>query len=107
MGFAYYDQYSLLHFASGVLAFFWGVSLEVWIVLNIIFEFIENSQNGYKFIKFKIKQWPGSKPYCDSKLNSVTDIIFGIIGYLIAKHLYVHFDKLYTKLDYKHIATLV
>ena len=105
MGFAYYDQYSLLHFASGVLAFFWGVSLEVWILLNILYEIIENSQSGYKFIKNRIKQWPGGKQYSDSKLNSLSDIIFCVIGYLIAKQLYIHFDKIYTDLDYKNITT--
>jgi hypothetical protein len=103
MGFSFYDQYSLLHFATGVVAFFWGLSIETWIVLNIIFEITENSQIGYKLIKDRIKEWPGSKPSPDSKINSVMDIIFGIIGYLVAKKLYMHFDRMYVKLGYKQI----
>ncbi len=103
MGFALYDQYSLLHFSMGVIAFFWGMSMETWIIINIIYEMLENTQLGYKLIRDRIKQWPGGKPSPDSKLNSVMDIIFGIIGYLVAKKLYIHFDRMYINLGYKKI----
>ena len=56
MGFALYDQYSLLHFSMGVIAFFWGMSMETFIIINIIFEILENTQIGYKIIRVPIKR---------------------------------------------------
>ncbi len=103
MGYALYDQYSLLHFSMGVIAFFWGMTLETWIIINIIYEILENTQIGYKLIRDRIKQWPGGKPSPDSKINSITDIIFGIFGYLVAKKVYIHFDRLQVNLGYKNM----
>ena len=32
------DQYSYLHFASGIIAYFWGVKLKLWIILHVLYE---------------------------------------------------------------------
>jgi len=79
------DQYSLLHFASGIIAYFWGISLKWWTILHLSFEFLENTQIGMNFINIYFKDiWPGGKPYADNLMNSMSDNFFGIIGWLIA-----------------------
>ena len=41
MGNKFIDQYSLLHFAVGIVVYFWDISLLSWFVLHTIFELIE------------------------------------------------------------------
>ena len=50
MGIHLIDQYSLLHFASGIIAYFAGVPFIAWVVMNFIFEAIENSGPGMSLI---------------------------------------------------------
>ena len=50
MGLRIFDQYSLLHFAVGVLAYFWSFSFFAIILIHILFEFIENTPVGMNFI---------------------------------------------------------
>ncbi len=84
-----------LHFAVGVIAYFWGFSLKNNIIINIIFEIVENSEYGIQIINQNFKIWPGGKPKADSFMNSVTDIIFACIGWLCSEYL----DKFYKKLN--------
>ncbi len=91
MGKYFFDQYSILHMASGVLAFFWGLSFKQWFWLHILFEVVENTQYGMNFINNYLTMWPGGKPEADSLLNSVGDQVFGMIGWIIANEL----DKIY------------
>jgi Na+/phosphate symporter len=84
MGKMLIDQYSLLHFATGVIAYFFGISSSYWLILNILFEFIENSAIGVKIIDQYIKVWPGGKKSSDYILNSTSDIIFCMLGWYIA-----------------------
>ena len=90
MGHYFIDQYSLLHFAMGVLAYFWNIPLSIWIALNILFEFIENTQAGVGFINTYLSFWPGGKSGPDSFLNSTGDILCGILGWIIAYKLDVY-----------------
>jgi len=83
MGNYFMDQYSLLHFASGIVAYFWNINLLTWIILHVIFEILENTTVGIKMIN-KIKLWPGGKPEPDSLINSLGDNVFAILGWMMA-----------------------
>lgn len=83
MGTALVDKYSLLHFAAGIVAQYWGLTLEVWIIINVLFEILENSYYGIKFINYT-GIWPGGKPEANSIINRTTDIIFSVLGWLFA-----------------------
>jgi hypothetical protein len=87
MGIYIIDQYSLLHFASGVIAYFWQISLKNTIIFNIVFEIVENSEHVVKFIHNNFKFWPGEKHKGDTFMNSTSDIIFGVIGWLCSYYL--------------------
>jgi len=84
MGFKAFDQYSLLHFSMGVVAYFWSISLFVLIVIHIVFEYVENTQWGMNIINTYFTMWPGGKPYPDNLLNQVSDVVFSAIGWLAA-----------------------
>ena len=84
MGFKAFDQYSLLHFSMGVVAYFWSISLFVLIVIHIVFEYVENTQWGMNIINTYFTMWPGGKPYPDNLLNQASDVVFSAIGWLAA-----------------------
>jgi hypothetical protein len=88
MGTYFFDQYSLLHLASGIVAYFWGITLVQWIFIHFLFEYVENTEWGINFINTHLKNvWPGGKDGQDSLLNSFGDNFFGILGWLIAYHI--------------------
>jgi len=92
MGQRAFDQYSILHFAVGVIAYFWSLSFVMTIILHILFEYIENTPVGMNFINtYFIGLWPGGKPYPDNILNSTTDTLFTGIGWLVSYQL----DRMY------------
>jgi hypothetical protein len=100
MGKYLFDQYSLLHFAQGISAYFWGMKLKLWIIVHFIFEIIENTEIGINIIN-KIKLWPGGKPKRDANLNILGDNIAAILGWLCAYYI----DKKGSELGWyeKHI----
>ena len=85
MGDKFIDKFSLLHFATGIIFYFFNISLRNSIIAHILFEIIENSENGVKFINNKLTFWPGGKPKADSLINSVSDTLFFIVGWLVAQ----------------------
>jgi len=88
MGHLFADQYSLLHFSVGVVAYFVGIRLSVWTILHIIFEVVENSDVGIQFINEYLHFfWPGGKEKSDTLTNSIGDTLFAILGWLVADHL--------------------
>lgn len=87
MGYRFLDQYSLLHFAMGVVAYFLGIKLPIWIILNIIYEIIENTPSGIKLINKLSWFWPGGKKHPDSIINIIGDILSAVIGWYIAYQL--------------------
>ncbi len=91
MGYHWVDQYSLLHFAVGVLAYFWGVSFYITMMLHILFELFENTTYGMWFINKMFPIWPGGKEHADSIVNNISDIIFTGIGWIVSQRL----DKYY------------
>jgi len=83
-----FDQYTLLHIASGISAYFWNISLKNWIILHTIFEITENTNIGMKIINKYIKIWPGGKEKRDSLENSlIGDTTGAIIGWYMAYYL--------------------
>jgi hypothetical protein len=90
MGFRCFDQYTYLHFAVGIVVYFWNISLLNLIILHTIFEFLENTQIGINIINQYIVFWPGGKPKSDTIINSVGDTIGSVLGWVSAYYL----DKL-------------
>ena len=84
MGNQLFDQFTYLHFAVGIIVYFWNISLPNWFVLHTIFEFLENTQAGMNLINKYIIFWPGGKPKADSIINIIGDTSGAIIGWLSA-----------------------
>ena len=84
MGLILFDQYTYLHFASGIIAYFFNISILTWFVIHSLFEIIENNNIGINIINKYFKFWPGGKPYPDSFINSIGDTIGTIIGWISA-----------------------
>lgn len=86
MGKLFLDQYSLLHFAAGVVGYFFKIPLLIWIALNFLFEVIENSKVGMALIN-ELPIWPGEKRFADSALNIAGDILSATLGWIVAYYL--------------------
>ncbi len=87
MGQRFADQYSLLHAAVGVLAYFWGFGLLSSFLLHTAFEIAENTPAGMRFINTVVTAWPGGKPKADSFQNCVGDTVAFVVGWAAAKAL--------------------
>ena len=96
MGTKFFDQYSILHFATGIVAYFWGFKWWLWLIIHSLFEYLENTDTGIDFINTFIKWWPGGKPYPDYTINSIGDSVFAVLGWLLA----YAFDKIGTHLKW-------
>ena len=95
MGVRLFDQYSLLHFAVGVVVYFWKIKFVPWLIIHTVFEIIDNTKSRIKYNKY-IKPWPGGKLYRDFIVNSVGDTVAAVLGWLCAYYL----DKLGKKLHW-------
>ena len=91
MGLNLFDQYTLLHFSTGVVAYFWNISLKNWFIIHTIFELLENTNKGVYIINNlkidNIKIWPGGKKEPDALINIVGDTIGAMLGWLVAYYL--------------------
>ncbi len=86
MGQRFLDQYSFLHYAVGVVAYFWGIPFVFAILVHTLFEWIENTSYGMRFINVTLHGiWPGGKPAADSLLNCTGDTLFFGLGWLAGK----------------------
>ena len=93
MGYHLVDQYSLLHFAVGIIAYFWSISLGMIVVLHIVFEYVENTPWGMNVINTYFKRWwPGGKTHADNLLNQTSDVLFAGLGWIISYYI----DRLYS-----------
>ena len=81
MGTRFTDKFSLLHFASGIIAYYWNISFLAWFIIHLIYEYVENTVYGMKLIN-KITLWPGGKDHADTILNSMGDQFYGLLGWL-------------------------
>ena len=84
MGLKLFDQYTYLHFAVGIIAYFFNISILSWFAIHSIFEIVENTNFGINIINTYLKFWPGGKPYPDTFINIIGDTIGTIIGWLSA-----------------------
>ena len=90
----FFDQYSLLNFASGVTAYFWGaVRFDFFVCFIILFELFQNSSIGINLINKYIPFWPKAKPEPESMVNICGDIFFTILGWKVAELL----DEFYSE----------
>lgn len=87
MGLNFIDNYSLLHFAVGIIANFWNIKLIHLIIIHIIFEYVENTLQGINFINKNIKLWPGGKFFADSIINRTGDVLSSVIGWMLADYI--------------------
>ena len=59
MGLTYIDRYSLLHFAVGVVANFWGIDKYQLLLYHTIFELVENTEFGHQQLGAVLAGWEG------------------------------------------------
>lgn len=81
------DQFSLLHFATGIIAYYSGLSLGQWFLIHATFELLEDTQTGVRIInKLFGKIWPGcGKKEPDSFLNSeIGDNFYAVLGWIFS-----------------------
>jgi len=90
MGLKFFDQYMYLHLATGIISYFWGLSLTNWIIIHTLFEILENTDTGVYTINKYFTFWPGGKPHPDSIINIIGDSFGAILGWISAYFL----DKL-------------
>ena len=83
MGIHFTDQFSLLHLASGIVAYYWNATFAAWFVAHAAFEVIENTEQGMRVIRL-FKLWPGGKSHADSGLNRVGDQFYACVGWVLA-----------------------
>jgi len=83
MGIHFTDKFSLLHFASGIIAQYWNVSFVWWFIIHLIYEYLENTKQGM-FLINKITLWPGCKPRPDTMVNRAGDQFYALLGWLFA-----------------------
>jgi hypothetical protein len=91
MGVWFTDKYSLLHFACGIVVYYWSISFVAWFILHFIFELAENTETGMRYIR-KIKVWPGGKTHSDAWINRAGDQFYSMVGWLLA----YYFDKYFS-----------
>jgi len=81
------DQYSYLHFSTGILAYFWGIDFYIWVIIHILYELFENLRASIYIINQYITFWPGGKPCPDPIINRIGDVVSGALGWLSAYYL--------------------
>jgi hypothetical protein len=85
MGFRLLDQYSLLHAAVGVVAYYWSLPFLVAIAIHTVYEYVENTATGITLIqKYGGIYWPGGKHEPDALVNIVGDTLVFSVGWLSA-----------------------
>ena len=84
MGKLILDKYSTLHFSVGMVWRYIGFDFLSLLIIHTVFEIVENSKPGMFIINNYFKLWPGGKPHADSKINSISDIVISLIGWMIA-----------------------
>ena len=86
MGYYFIDKYSLLLFSFGILWNYFGLDLISLIILHILFEYFENTKIGMRFINNYFTLWPGGKEHPDSLVNSVSDVLFSVLGWIFYRN---------------------
>jgi hypothetical protein len=84
MGKEFVDKFTYLHFGSGIISYYWGISLTWFLVLHTIFESVENTKSGVHFIDHYLTIWPGGKKNPDTFINMFGDTIGALAGWISA-----------------------
>ena len=84
MGKDFFDRFTLLHFATGVLAYHWSMNELFFLGAHTAFELLENTEAGMRAIR-AIPVWPGGKARADSWENMVGDTLGAWAGWRAAK----------------------
>tara|TARA_Y100000389_G_scaffold204146_1_gene255225 strand:+ start:2505 stop:2822 length:318 start_codon:yes stop_codon:yes gene_type:complete len=84
-----FDQFTYSHFAYGILAYFWGISLKNFVIIHTLYELFEVTPIGVYIINTYFKNiWPGDgKKLNELGLNAIGDTIGAILGWLSAMKL--------------------
>ena len=84
-----FDQFVYLHFAMGIIAYFWGINLKHFIILHTVYEIFELTPFGVNIINKYFKNiWPGDgKTPNEFGMNALGDTIGGVIGWLSAREI--------------------
>ena len=84
-----FDQYAYLHFAVGIVSYFWGISFINWLIIHTIYEVFEITKTGTYIINTYFGTiWPGGgKHKAEPLINGVGDTLFAIFGWLSAHYL--------------------
>jgi hypothetical protein len=87
MGQNFIDQYSLLHFASGIMFYFLGINFNISIFIHTLFEIIENIPLGTTNVYYLHLFWLGGRNEPDTFLNSVGDTVIFALGFLTSRYI--------------------
>lgn len=84
-----FDQYTYLHFAVGIIFYFWGFSLPLWFIIHTVYEIFEITPIGTNFINTYFgKLWPGGgKHVAEPIINGVGDTLGALLGWASAYYL--------------------
>ena len=84
-----FDQFTYLHFASGIISYFWGISFILLLIIHTIYEYLETTQFGIYIINnYFGKIWPGGGKHKSEGLNNaIGDTIGAIFGWISAYYL--------------------
>ena len=83
MGIYFTDKFSLLHFSTGVIVYYWNISFLSWFIIHAIFEYTENTHSGMMLLN-QFKLWPGGKEKRDTFINNIGDQFYGSLGWIFA-----------------------
>lgn len=86
MGIYFTDNFSLLHFSSGIIAYYWGIGFIHWFLLHLIYEVLQNTSWGIWFINNIVTLWPGGKLDYDSYINTIGDQTYGMLGWVFTHY---------------------
>ncbi len=85
MGEYFTDRFSLLHFMSGIMFYFMGITFSTSFVAHLLFEVVENEEYVIETTS-KLKWWPGGKHSQDTTTNSLGDQFYFSIGWLLSSY---------------------
>ena len=78
------DQYAILHFSAGVIAYFLKIDISLWFILHAIFELIQGTRTPVPFINKNILSWPSGVYTPETMINRLGDQLMATLGWLCA-----------------------
>ena len=79
------DRNTYLHFAAGIIAYYWGFTLIDWLILHILLDLFQRTKLGKKVTKIFARIWPEpSDLSSETYLNVLGDSAFAVLGWVSA-----------------------